>query len=129
EAINVGMATVTRGGDPSTLVISQAEREVLAGDRLLPVAEEELNQYFLPRAPADAIEGQILSVMDGLARIGQYQVVALSKGARDGLETGHVLAVHQTGEVIRDNFGPRRAGRTVQLPNERAGTVMLIRVF
>jgi hypothetical protein len=129
EAIHVGYATVTRGGDPSTLVIEQAEREVLAGDRLLPLGEDEINQYFLPHAPADEVEGKILSVLDGLARIGQYQVIALSKGADAGLEPGHVLAVHQTGEVIRDNFTTQRASRKVQLPNERTGTVMLIRVF
>lgn len=129
EAIHIGYATVTRGGDPSTLVIEQAEREVLAGDRLLPLGEEEINQYFLPHAPADAVEGKILSVLDGLARIGQYQVIALSKGADAGLEPGHVLAVHQTGEVVRDNFTSQRSSRKVQLPNERTGTVMLIRVF
>lgn len=129
EAIHVGYATVTRGGDPATLVISQSEREVLAGDRLLPVADEEINQYFLPRAPEGAVRGQILSVLDGLARIGQFQVVALSKGARDGLEPGHVLAVHQTGEVVRDNFTAQRMDRKVRLPNERAGTLMVIRVF
>ena len=129
EAIHVGLATVIHSGDPASLVISQAEREVLPGDRLLPVVEEEINQYFLPRPPGEAVEGQILSVLDGLARIGQYQMVALSKGARDGLEAGHVLAVHQTGEVVRDNFAPRRKDRKVQLPNERNGTVMVVRVF
>ncbi len=129
EAIHVGYATVTRSGDPSTLIIEQAEREVLAGDRLLPLGEDEINQYFLPHAPAKAVEGKILSVLDGLARIGQYQVIALSQGADAGLEPGHVLAIHQTGEVIRDNFTQQRAARKVQLPNERTGTVMLIRVF
>lgn len=129
EAIHVGFATVTRDGDPATLTIEDAEREVLPGDRLLPLAEDEVNQYFLPRAPQADIEGRILSVLDGLARVGRLQVVALSKGAREGLEPGHVLAVHQTGEVIRDNFAARRADRSTKLPNERTGTVMLIRVF
>ena len=129
EAIHVGYATLIRGGDPATLIIEQSEREVLPGDRLLPVAEEEISQYFLPRAPMEHVEGRILSVLDGLARIGQYQVVAVSRGSDEGLEPGHVLAVHQTGEVVRDNFTSRRFDREVRLPNERAGTVMLIRVF
>jgi hypothetical protein len=129
EAIHVGYATVTRAGDPATLIIDQSEREVLAGDRLLPVTEDEIGHYFLPRAPKDNVEGRILSVLDGLVRIGQYQVVAISRGASDGLEPGHVLAVHQTGETVRDNFTSRRFDRSVRLPNERAGTVMLIRVF
>lgn len=129
EAIHVGEVTVQQTGDPATLVITQAEREVLIGDRLLPVRDDEVSQHFLPRAPDADIEGHIISVLDGISRIGQYQVVALDKGSNDGLEIGHVLAVWQTGDVVRDNIGPRRFGRTVQLPDEHAGTVMLIRLF
>jgi hypothetical protein len=129
EAIHVGYATVIRAGDPATLIIDQSDREVLAGDRLLPIADEEIGHYFLPRAPKENVDGRILSVLDGLSRIGQYQVVSISRGASDGLEPGHVLAVHQTGETVRDNFTSSRFDRSVRLPNERAGTVMLIRVF
>lgn len=130
EALNVGYARVTRGGDPATVLITESEREVLPGDRLIPIEEDRIDQYFLPRAPDTEVEGQILSVIDGLARIGTYQVVAISRGARDGLEAGHVLAVHQTGEVVSDKFAPWSiGGRSVRLPNERAGTLMLIRVF
>ncbi len=129
EAINVGYATVTRTGDPATLLITQADREVLIGDRLLPVEEIEVSQHFLPRAPEGDIDGHIISVLDGISRIGQYQVVALDKGSVDGLEIGNVLSVWQSGAVVRDNNASRRMGRDVQLPDERAGTVMLIRLF
>lgn len=130
EAINVGHARVVRGGDPATLLISQADREVLTGDRLIPAIDEDISHNFTPHAPEAAIDGLILSVMDGIARIGQYQVVAIDKGKRDGLEAGHVLAVYQTGEVVRDRIGSgRMGGEAVKLPNERAGTVMIIRPF
>ncbi len=129
EALHVGYVTVTRSGDPATLLITQSDREVLIGDRLLPVEDDEISQHFLPRAPGDEIDGHIISVLDGISRIGQYQVVALDKGRDDGLEIGHVLSVWQSGAVVRDNIGPRRNGRSVQLPDERAGTVMLIRLF
>lgn len=130
EAITVGEVRVVRDGDPATLMIVQADREVLIGDHLLPVIEDELNQHFMPHAPEADINGSILSVMDGLARIGQYQVIAIDKGARDGLETGHVLAVNQTGALVRDRIGGRKmGGDLVRLPNERAGTIMIIRPF
>jgi hypothetical protein len=129
EAIHVGYVTVLQDGDPATLLITQAEREVLIGDRLLPVEDDEISQHFLPRAPEAEIDGHIISVLDGISRIGQYQVVALDKGSDDGLEIGHVLSVWQSGAVVRDTIGPRRMGRSVQLPDERAGTVMLIRLF
>lgn len=129
EAINVGYATVTQTGDPATLMITQADREVLIGDRLLPVEDFEVSQHFLPHAPEAEIDGHIISVLDGISRIGQYQVVALDKGSVDGLEIGNVLAVWQSGAVVRDDNATRRMGREVQLPDERAGTVMLIRLF
>jgi hypothetical protein len=130
EAINVGHARVVRGGDPATLLITEADREVLIGDRLLPAIDDEINHHFTPHAPGAAIDGHILSVMDGLGRIGQFQVVAIDKGARDGLEVGHVLAVYQTGGVVRDRIGSRKlGGASVKLPDERAGTLMVIRPF
>jgi hypothetical protein len=130
EAINVGHARVIRDGDPATLLITQADREVLTGDRLVPAIDEDISHNFLPHAPQAAIEGRILSVMDGIARIGQYQVIAIDKGSRDGLEVGNVLAVYQSGEMVRDRIGPHRLGGTaIKLPNERAGTVMIIRPF
>lgn len=129
EAIHVGYVSVVQGGDPATLLITQADREVLIGDRLLPVEGDEISQHFLPRAPGADINGHIISVLDGISRVGQYQVVALDKGSSDGLEVGHVLSVWQSGAVVRDNIGPRSGGRGVRLPDERAGTVMLIRLF
>ena len=80
------------------------------------------------RPPETPIEGQIISVIDGVSRIGQFQTVVLNKGEQDGLETGHVLAVFQTGAMIRDNSGGKR-GESVQLPDQRAGLVLVYRTF
>jgi hypothetical protein len=130
EAIIVGEASLVREGDPATLVIDRADREALMGDRVLPAIQEEINQYFTPRAPGSEIKGRILSVMDGLTRIGQYQVVAIDRGSRDGLQAGDVLAVYQAGEIVRDRVGSRKMrGEPLKLPDERAGTIMVIRPF
>ncbi len=129
EALQIASAKVVSFGDPSAVIIGKANREILIGDRLFPMMEEEkLEQHFLPHAPDFAIEGQIISVLDGVSRIGQYHTVVLNKGTGDGLEVGHVLAIYQTGEVTRDTVEPRR-GKKVQLPNERAGAVMVVRAF
>lgn len=129
EAIHVGDVRLTESGKPSTLLITRADREVLKGDRLLPVSEEEMDQHFVPHAPETPVEGQIISVLDGISRIGQYQIVAIDRGVQDNLEVGHVLAVYQTGDTVRDTVAPKRMGRKVRLPNERAGTLMVIRLF
>jgi hypothetical protein len=130
EAIDVAGADLTATGDPSTLLITRANREVLKGDRLLAPLDEELDQYFTPRAPQSDVDGQIISVLDGVSRIGRLQTVVINRGRVDGLEKGHVLAVYRTGEVVRDTVGAANGGdRMVKLPNERAGTLMIVRLF
>ncbi|MDT8407324.1 MAG: LysM domain-containing protein [Methylococcales bacterium] len=115
-----------KAGDPSTLLITDVAREVLIGDRILPHSQGEFSLSFFPRPPAKAVEGQIISVMEGVSQIGQYDVVALDRGTVDGLEPGHVLDIYQQGEQVRDLF---RAGELVQLPDELAGTLMVFRAF
>lgn len=130
EALDIADGDLVATGDPSTLVIQRANREVLKGDRALPQIEEEPDQHFIPRAPQERVEGQIISVLDGVSRIGRLQTVVLNRGRADGLEKGHVLAVYRTGERVRDTIGDvKRTDRMVKLPNERAGTLMIVRLF
>jgi LysM repeat protein len=128
EGIYVGQGRLRRAGDPATLRLTDSTRETLIGDYLV---EEEnlLPMNFLPRAPASEIDGRIISVVDGVSLIGQYQVVAINRGARDGLEPGHVLRAFQTGAVVRDTANRRVFGEKVRLPDEPAGTMLVFRTF
>ncbi len=128
EARFVGDAKLYRTGDPSTLKLLRTTREALIGDRLLPSGEETYNASFLPRAPQSDINGRILSVLDGVNQIGSYQVVVINKGARDGLEQGHVMDIYQAGETIPDSVTENRKD-TVTLPDEKAGVLMVFRTF
>lgn len=112
EALHVGDAIVQRSGDPSTLRLTKTYREVLAGDRLLPAFDEPINSNFYPRTPDEPVQGRVLAVLDGVSQIGQYQVVVLNRGTRDGIEVGNVLGVWQAGEVIDDRYAVRQ-----DLPN------------
>ncbi|MBE0510187.1 MAG: LysM peptidoglycan-binding domain-containing protein [Gammaproteobacteria bacterium] len=125
EAIYLGDARLLAHGDPSTLVVTSSSREILNGDRLLPRGDDAFQHRYMPRPPADKVDGQIISVFDGVAKIGQHRVVAINLGKREGLEPGHVLAVNQRGAVVRDTV----QGGEVQLPDERAGLVMVFRSF
>jgi hypothetical protein len=124
EGIYVGEGRIVRAGDPATLYLSTTAREALNGDRLVPV-ESEFPLRFVPRAPEGEVEGRIISVLDGVSRVSSYQIVTLNRGARDGLEPGHVLAVWQAGEEVKDRIG----GGKVQLPDEYAGYLMVFRSF
>ena len=127
EAIQVADAHVEAFGDPSTLRIVNSTREVIVGDRLLPKRDAGFDQTFIPHPPDNPVDGQIIDVVDGVSRIGQYQTVVINKGESDGIETGHVLAVFQSGAKVRDTHSGR--GEIVTLPDIRAGILMVIRAF
>ena len=129
EAIHVADAQAVDFGDPTIMRILESNRETLVGDRLVPKKASGLDRSFLPRPPATQVEGQIISVIDGVSRIGQFQTVVINKGSKDGLESGHVLAVYQSGITVRDNNSPVKPGEDVVLPDLRSGIAMVYRVF
>jgi hypothetical protein len=128
EAIHVADAKAIDFGDPTTLNIVESNRETLVGDKLVPKKASGLDQTFIPHPPSKAVEGQIISVIDGLSRIGQYQTIVINKGDQDGLETGHVLAVYQSGKKVRDVYG-KGSSEIVTLPDVRAGIALVYRTF
>ncbi|MFZ0254220.1 MAG: LysM peptidoglycan-binding domain-containing protein [Gammaproteobacteria bacterium] len=127
EALHVADATLEQTGDPATLMLTRGSREVLGGDRLLPASMDEINNRLIPRVPPTKLLGEIISVVDGVTQIGQHQIVVLSIGTRDGAEPGHVLAVYQRGQKVRDAYGKRQ--EDVTLPDERAGALLVFRPF
>ncbi len=130
EGIYVGDGSTQTAGDPSKLHLTNTRREVLVGDLLLE-PEDVPAANFLPRAPDTEIDGRIISVVDGISLIGQYQVVVINRGSSHGLEPGHVLSAYRTGRLVTDTVrgggGVKR--EKVQLPDELAGTIMVFRSF
>jgi hypothetical protein len=139
EVMEVAHAQVIRGGDPVTLLIDEGEREVRAGDLILPIDDQPFDLYFYPRAPDAVPDGlEVMATTDGRSNVGRYQVVSLNRGAADGVENGQVYSVFEPGERIRDrvrnpNANPfrdyTRDESFVTLPDEFAGHVMVFRVF
>ncbi len=125
EGVYLGDAVLKKLGDPSTLMITSSNREIMRGDRLSPKAEDNLPFNYMPRAPIKPVRGKIVSVLDGVANIGQYQVVVVNLGRQEDIEPGHVLAVMQAGAEVDDTV----EGGDVQLPDIQAGTLMVFRVF
>ncbi len=125
EGVYLGDARLKKLGDPSTLEITMSNREIMRGDRLAPKEESALPFHYMPRPPTKPVRGKIIAVMDGVANIGQYQVVVLNLGRQEDVEPGHVLAVMQAGAEVDDTVD----GGDVQLPDTQAGTLMVFRVF
>ncbi|MCB1803269.1 MAG: peptidoglycan-binding protein, partial [Gammaproteobacteria bacterium] len=128
DAEYIGSSELQRTGDPATVFINSTEREVIIGDRLIAASEERATANFTPHAPAMPTEGNIISVFGGVNQIGQYNVVVLDRGRRDGLEPGTVLRIDQRGETVRDVVTPDSRD-TVKLPDEEAGLLMVFRSF
>lgn len=122
EAIYLGNAEVADFADVSTVAITRSVQEINQGDRLVAPSGAAVNTY-LPRAPDGNISARVISVYGGVSQAGQNTVITLSKGARDGLESGHVLALYHKGEEVKNE------GEKFTLPDERYGLVFVFRVF
>ena len=143
EAVYLGKAELVRGEStatvkdkngkestevvPATLDILIAKEEMRVGDRLTPEPPRELLSY-VPRAPVSQIEGQIVSIYgSAVLYAAGNQVVVLNRGARDGLERGHVMAIQRSGARLTDRTDSART--QIRLPNERNGLMMVFRIF
>ena len=128
EALYVGTGPVEQYGDPATLFLAETTREIRVSDRLRPAEQSAPVTHFQPHAPDADVEGQIISVIDGVTQIGQFNVVAIDLGTRENIEIGHVFRIFQKGHVIKDTVSGKR-NDTVKLPDEDAGLVMVFRTF
>jgi hypothetical protein len=138
--IYTGTALVKRPGEPAKATVIDPARETLAGDRLMS-AENAVPTTFTPHPPAAQIHGRIINVVGGTDLVGQFYVVAINRGAHHGIDPGAVLAVDQSGEVVRDLWANGRSIMNnangflttfvphVRLPDERAGTMLVFKVY
>jgi hypothetical protein len=102
EALYVGDAVIEKEGDPASFIIARSNREILTGDRLAVESEADIDANFIPTHPGRDVKGNVISVIDGVSEIGQYQIVVLDLGTNDGMEVGNVLGVYQSGNVVKD---------------------------
>ena len=143
EAQYVGKAALVRGesttqvenrdGEPSSAIVPAtidivgAKEEMRVGDRMLPEPPRQLQTY-TPHAPTGKVEGRIVSVYgSAVVNAAQNQVVVINKGTRDGIESGHVLAILKDGARVVDKTDENRP--VMKLPDERNGLLMVFRTF
>lgn len=144
ELMQQSTGTVTRlpqgEVEVTTVLLDSDSREVRVGDRLIPVEPQPYDLRFFPHPPKQDIahgDAQVLAVADMLRTGGPHDVVALSVGARDGVDNGTVFSIWRTGSnaVDRVQVGYDRSPDTVgdggraQLPDEFAGHLMVFRTF
>lgn len=126
HAVEIGSARLTTTeGSVGQFSVLRTSQEVRINDRVLPNIERKIESIFHPGSPESKVEGKIIDVVSGVNQVGAMTVVVLDRGKRDGLEDGHVLAIYQVGETVRDPV----TGEWVKLLNERAGLLMVFNAF
>ena len=144
ELMRVNGGTVTRGTpsgiEAATLLLDESGHEVRPGDRLVRVDPQPYDLTFFPHPPATQFEYgrvQVIAVAGGLKTAGPRDVVAISAGAREGIDNGTVFSMWRVGSNVVDPV-QYRFGRSkdtvgfdakVRLPDEFAGHVMIFRTF
>ena len=142
EATYLGDATLQREGEVARFEIVRAIQEVQVGDYLIPAPPAETMAY-VPRAPDQQIEAQVMTLPNGISEAGKTSVITLNRGKLHGLEVGHVLAVYKPSEPFANprykepflNYVPgwprqvAAESKTLEIPEERIGLVFVFRVF
>ena len=139
ELLDFGTVEVTRAGDPASALIGYSDFEVRPGDFVLPVEDTPYDDQYVPHAPAHVPDNmRVIAFTDALNSVGKRQVVALSRGAKDGVENGQTYSIYHDGETVyyrtdypdgsaKAFFHPRDSH--VKLPPEFVGHVMVFRTF
>ena len=131
EFLGLEARSIARGevaaenGEVLTVALTKSSEEVRIGDRLLAGEDRTINTTFTPSSPENDVQGEMISVEGGVTQIGQYDVVAINRGVREGLEPGNVLAVFKKGNLVRDPV----TNETLALPDERAGLLMVFQSY
>lgn len=129
EAIHVGDGKLTRDGEPATLYITEAVREILRGDRVLKIERIDVDSAFKPRSPDNDVQGKVIYLYDALTQSGTYQIVVTNLGEQQGIEKGHVLAINKAGRTVTDSYAEEEQEKLVTLPSERSADAIVYRVF
>ena len=99
EVEYLGDARTLVPGAPQKIRITRSVQEVMPKDKLVE-ADDTLRFDFQPHAPDSQVRGRIVVAYGGVSETGQYQTVLINRGAKDGLEPGHVLAVYREGLAV-----------------------------
>jgi hypothetical protein len=134
ELIEVSRVVLSQTGEISVLDIIRDRTEVRAGDFILPANDMGYESTFYPHAMESTPDNlQILATSGQKIGVGTFQIVSISGGNRQGLQSGHVFSAFRQGIKVRDTTGFRYGSfnkdSKVRLPEVFDGHVMVFRTF
>ena len=120
------VASANKEGVPGSVRILTARQDIGKDDRLVLAPRPDIVNYTLHK-PTTAINSRVVSIYGDSAAGGNYSIIAITGGKKNGIEAGHVLALSRTGQVITDRY--RDSKHDLALPNERYGLLYVFRTF
>jgi len=126
EAFFLGNARLTKPGEPASLRVTLSKQEMARGDELVPAPLPEIMSY-VPHRPDREVAARIMSIYGGVQEGGASSVVSLTRGKKDGLEVGHVLALFR--KRVSVNIDGNGVKSETPVPEERYGLAFVFRVF
>jgi hypothetical protein len=134
EMVVVSRVRVARAGEISVLEVLRDRAEVQEGDFIMPLDDRGYDSTFFPHAMDSVPQNlRILATKDALYGVGQFQIVAMSGGTRQGVESGHVFSVFRPGHKAEDRVGYRYGSfdkdSQVTLPDQYHALIMVFRSF
>jgi hypothetical protein len=126
EAFFLGTAELVQPGQPAAIRIKTAKEEMGRGDRLIPAPPSNF-EAFVPRNPSQNIAGRVMSIYGGLGEAGRHSIVSINRGAKSGLEVGHVVALFRN--RVSDGYDDQGKRVSTTIPEERYAVAFVFRVF
>jgi hypothetical protein len=125
ESVYLGEAIVEKPGQPATLKVTKAIKEIKNGDYLLPLEITNFEEDFYPYSPESLEDTYIIAVIDSGSFVAQYQLVVINKGSDDNIGRGYILTVKEPERLFYEKI----ADDEITLPARQKGTLLVFRVF
>jgi len=115
----------SQDNDIATMRVVKSKEEVRAKDIVTLQDLGVTPAIFYPNAPSRRVQGEIISMLEGIGFGGLYSVVAINLGEDHLLSPGNVLTISTQREQAKD----ARNSEQVALPLEETGYLMVFRTF
>lgn len=129
QAIHLGDGELVKEGDVGTLLLLSTQREILRGDRVLPIDENDADNSFTPKSPNTNIDGKVIHLHEAISQVGSYQIVVANVGSDDGIQKGDIVSIAQAGRTTSDPFADKEQAVEIVLPDEETAVALVFRIF
>ena len=134
KATLIAYAELVRGGDPSTILITDIIQGVKLQDNVMPNNHPDFDLFFEPKAPSVPVHGSIIDLLGDFNQGAVGLVAVIDRGKDAGLQDGDILGVYSKPRQVQNSAyrydqKPPCQSPCVRIPPERIGEVMIFRTF